>query len=90
MKKFLIGAAACAAMILPATAGATEYPLGDLNCSGAVTSTDISIMTYVVVGGARPAGCNTPIDLDCSGGPSAADVSIIVYIAAGGDYSQTC
>lgn len=95
MKKFIrplaiIGAAA--AIVATASTGvrATEHPLGDLNCSGAVTSADISIMMHVVAGGQRPGNCSTPVDLNCSGAPSSADISIIVHIAAGGEYERPC
>lgn len=95
MKKFvrpfaIIGVTAGIALTAATGVRATEYPLGDLNCSGAVTSVDISIMMNAAVGIPRPAGCDTPIDLNCNGAISSADISIIVHLAAGGAYTRPC
>jgi hypothetical protein len=91
MKKIVLSIVALGGMFASAIpAAATEYPLGDLNCSGVVTSVDISIMMNAAVGIPRPAGCDTPIDLNCSGAVSSADISIIVHLAAGGTYTRPC
>lgn len=89
MNKFK--AMAIALSLLAATAftpaSATEYPKGDLNCSGHVSSVDIAIMMTIAAGGSRPAGCDTSADLNCNGTVSSADISIILHIAAGGSYT---
>lgn len=64
--------------------GGASFPWGDANCSGSVTSTDISIIVFVVAGGTRPAGCSQPIDLNCSSSMTSTDISMVVFIAAGG------
>lgn len=72
---------------------ATSYPWGDLNCSGAVTSVEISAITYLAAGGDDPwPSCPMPADLNCSGAITSSDISIMLYIAAGGSYSPpvTC
>ena len=87
MKKFLVGAVAAAAMVFPMSAGATSYPLGDLNCSGAVTSLDMVLETRLVAGGTNPFECGQSADLNCDGRLSSVDISIMVYLAAGGSYT---
>lgn len=88
MKKFLVGMAAAAAMVLPVSAGATTYPDGDLNCSGSVTSVEISAIVYLVAGGSNPwPSCPVSPDLNCDGQLSSVDISIMVYLAAGGSYT---
>lgn len=67
---------------------ANSYPWGDLNCSGAVTSVEISAIVYIAAGGADPwPSCPMPADLNCSGAITSADISIMTYIAAGGAYA---
>ena len=91
MKKILLSIAGLAGLLAASTpVSAGHYPLGDLNCSGKVTSRDISIMMQVVAGAPRPGHCTTPIDLNCSGAPSSADIAIIVHLAAGGTYVRAC
>lgn len=95
MKRFLlIGAILAGAFGIGANpAAATAYPWGDVNCSGAVTSTDINVVVYMAAGGSNPfPGCTQTADLNCSGAVTSTDISIILYIAAGGVYSPpgTC
>lgn len=87
MKKLFLALAAAAMFTLPANVSATAYPRGDLNCSGSVTSLDISIETYMVAGGANPFECGQSADLNCSGALTSADISIMMFIAAGGIYA---
>lgn len=90
MKRLLlIGAIFAGALGIGANpVAATTYPWGDVNCSGAVTSTDINVVVFRAAGGANPfPSCTQSADLNCSGAVSSADISIILYIAAGGAYS---
>ena len=91
---FLLGAILAGALgMFPPAAMATPGPWGDVNCSGAVTSTDINVVVYRAAGGANPfPGCTQTADLNCSGAITSTDISIILYIAAGGAYSppETC
>lgn len=91
MKKFIrpfaiIGAAAAIALTASTGVRAVEYPKGDLNCSGAVTSLDMVLMNHIAAGGANPFECGQSADLDCSGMVTSRDISIMTYIAAGGTY----
>lgn len=89
MKRIIIGAI-LAAMLLPTATQpveATTYPKGDLNCSGAVTSLDISLEIHMVAGGTNPFECGQSADLNCSGTLTSTDISIMMFIAAGGNYT---
>lgn len=66
---------------------APSFPWGDVNCSGLVTSTDISIIVQVAAGGLRPGSCTMPTDLNCANGVTSTDISIVVFIAAGGIFN---
>lgn len=90
VKRILVVGAILAAAILPAAQPtvATTYPWGDLNCSGAVTSVEISAIVNIAAGAPDPwPWCPMPADLNCNGAISALDISIMINIAAGGSYT---
>lgn len=90
MKKLLIGFGLMAAVLahgVASTGNAAGFPKGDLNCSGAVTSVDVSLEVLMAAGGSNPFECGQSADLNCSGAVTAVDISIIVSLAAGGSYT---
>lgn len=91
MKKLILSIAALGAALLPgaalpAAAIDSGYQWGDVNCSGAVTSADISVVVAIAAGGSAWY-CGMPFDLNCSGTVSSSDISIVSFIAAGGTYT---
>lgn len=85
MKKFLVGSVAAAAMVFPMSAGATEYPDGDANCSGTVTPLDaITVIRSILeFPGWEIGDCGAKIDLNCSGSVTPADAYLITRIMRG-------
>lgn len=97
MKKFLLGIAAVAAVTLGgAPAGATDYPAGDANCSGAVTMADVNLVfaTYLQKPGlpAIPGECGARVDMNCDSAITAADANITyqIYLQNPVEYPASC
>lgn len=93
MKK-LLAILASMAFLLPASASATTYPVGDANCSGTVTMADANLVfaIYLEKPGAETGPCDPRIDINCSGTVTPADVLLIqlIYLEKPVNYPATC
>lgn len=85
MKTVLTGAMLFAALAIPSTALATEYPDGDANCDTVLTQADVTLLTDVILEkpGAALGSCERSMDLNGSGTLNVFDVTRLQRLVNG-------